>query len=439
MLDIQWVRNNPQKVKDAVRNKNVTVDVDELLAVDEKRRVLLAQVELLRAKKNEINTSIQKAPDQATRLRVIEEGKSIKETLEKHEAELKTYEERFLEYMYLLPNIPSKDTPVGKDESGNVVLRQVGKKPTFDFEPKEHFLLGEALDLIDSERAVKVSGSRFVYLKGDLVMLEWAMMMFAFRTLTDGTLLKTIAREKNLSVSTKPFVPVFPPMMIRPDMHRRMGRLDPEEMYLLERDNLTLIGSAEHTLGAMYADEILHEEELPIRMVGFSAAFRREAGSYGKDMKGILRLHQFNKLEMETFTAPEYSGAEQDFIVAIQEYLMKALEIPYQVLSVCTGDMGKPDYRQIDIEAWMPGQNTYRETHTSDLIGDFQARRLNTRIRRQSGALEFAHMNDATAFSERPRIAILENFQQKDGSVLIPKVLQSYVGKERIEAQKKRS
>ncbi|QQS61378.1 MAG: serine--tRNA ligase [Candidatus Moraniibacteriota bacterium] len=436
MLDIQFVRNNPDIVRAAVKNKNITVDVDKLLDRDEKRRVLMAEVELLRSKKNEINENIKKTTDQEYRMRAIEEGRRIKEELEKKEPELKLLDEQFFEYMYLLPNIPSEDTPIAKDESGNVVLRKIGKKPSFDFEPKEHFVLGEELDLIDSNRAVKVSGSRFVYLKGDLVMLEWAMMMFAFRTLTNEDILKKIAQENNIDVSTQPFIPVFPPMMIRPEMHKRMGRLDPEEMYMLDRDNLTLIGSAEHTLGAMYADEILNEKNFPIRMVGFSGAFRREAGSYGKDMKGILRLHQFNKLEMETFTLPEFSRVEQDFIVAIQEYLMKALEIPYQVLAVCTGDMGKPDYRQIDIEAWMPGQNTYRETHTSDLIGDFQARRLNTRVRRLDGTLEFVHMNDATAFSERPLIAILENNQQKDGSILIPKVLQEYVGKDRIENRK---
>ena len=297
----------------------------------------------------------------------------------------------------------------------------MGKIPQFDFQPKEHWQLGADLDIIDSERAVKVSGSRFIYLKGGLVLLEFALMQFALSVLTDEKQLKKISEDNKVDVPSRPFIPVLPPIMIRPEMMNRMGRLDPEEMYSLERDHLNLIGSAEHTLGSMYADEILDANKLPIRMVGFSPAFRREAGSYNKDMKGILRLHQFNKLEMESFTLPEKSLEEQNFIVAIQEYLMKALEIPYQVVQICTGDMGKPDYRQIDIEAWMPGQNKYRETHTSDLINDFQARRLNK--------IEFVHMNDATAFSERPLIAILENFQQRDGSVEIPKVLQKYMPK----------
>lgn len=435
MLDIQYIRENIQVVKDAVKNKRATVDIDELLLLDESRRNLLQEIEKLRAQKNDINTAIQNAENKEERSDVIEKAKLIKEQLDTQEPKLKEVETRFGELMYLIPNVISEDTPIGKDESENIVLRQVGEKPKFSFSPREHFDLAENLDLIDSERAVKVSGSRFVYLKGDLVMLEWAMMFFALHILTDQKVLTSLAKENKLEVDTTPFVPVLPPMMIRPEMHRRMGRLDPEEMYMLDRDNLSLIGSAEHTLGSMYADEILEEKDLPLRMVGFSGAFRREAGSYGKDMKGILRLHQFNKLEMETFTVKEKSRVEQDFIVAIQEYLMQQLEIPYQVLAICTGDMGKPDFRQIDIEAWMAGQGRYRETHTSDLIGDFQARRLNTRVRRENGEIEMVHMNDATAFSERPLIAILENNQQEDGSILIPQVLQKWTGKEKIESR----
>ena len=216
-----------------------------------------------------------------------------------------------------------------------------------------------------------------------------------------------------------------------------MGRLteaDKEERYYLQQDDLYLVGSAEHTLGPLHMDETLPEEALPLRYLGFSTAFRREAGSYGKDMKGILRVHQFDKLEMESFTAPEDSLKEQNFFVAIQEYLMQGLELPYQVVAVCTGDMGKPDARQIDIETWLPGQEKYRETHSADLMQDFQARRLNIKVKRKDGKIEFAHMNDATAFAiGRTLIAILENYQQKDGSVKMPRVLQGYVGKKEIK------
>ena len=226
--------------------------------------------------------------------------------------------------------------------------------------------------------------------------------------------------------------------MIRPEIYQKMGRLEPkEDKYHLEEDDLWLIGSAEHTLGPIHMNDVLKEEELPIRYIGYSTAFRREAGSYGKDVKGILRMHQFDKLEMETFTTPENGIQEQNLLVAVQEHLMQEFEIPYHVMAVCTGDMGGPDVRQIDIEAWMPGQKTYRETHSADFMGDFQARRLNIRVKRKTGENEYVFMNDATTFAiGRALIAIMENGQQKDGSIVLPKLLQKYLGKEKIEAVK---
>jgi len=220
--------------------------------------------------------------------------------------------------------------------------------------------------------------------------------------------------------------------MIKPDVYTKMARLSPEdktERYYIPSDDIYLVGSAEHTLGPIHIDQIIPEADLPIRYVAFSTAFRREAGSYGKDTRGILRVHQFDKIEMESFSKPEDSVLEQNFFVAIQEYLVKSLEIPYQVVSICTGDMGKPDARQIDIECWIPSQKKYRETHTSDLMTDYQARRLNTKLKRRDGKIEFVHMNDATAFAiGRILVAILENYQQKDGSIKVPKVLQKYCG-----------
>ncbi len=241
--------------------------------------------------------------------------------------------------------------------------------------------------------------------------------------------LKEITEKNDFKVSTKPFVPVVPPVLIKPEAMDRMARLEPrEERYHIPGDDLYLIGSAEHTLGSMYMDEVLEEEKLPIRYIGFSTAFRREAGSYGKDMKGILRVHQFDKLEIESFSLPEVSLVEQDFIVAIQEYLIGSLGLPYQVTAICTGDMGGPDFRQIDIETWMPGQNKYRETNTSDFMTDYQTRRMNTRVRRKNGQLEFIHTNDATAYAiGRIIVAIIENYQQEDGSVMVPEVLRKYM------------
>ncbi|MDP2598634.1 MAG: serine--tRNA ligase [Candidatus Liptonbacteria bacterium] len=350
-----------------------------------------------------------------------------------------------------IPNLPSDDTPIGNDESGNKVLRKDGTEPRkFDFEPKDHLALGESLGMIDVRMASKVSGARFSYLKGDAAMLEFAIVNYALEFLTNGKILESVADGVKPGYNPKPFIPVVPPAMIRPEVFDRMARLEPrEERYRFADDDLYLIGSAEHTLGPLHMDETIPEEKLPIRYVGFSTAFRREAGSYGKDMQGILRVHQFDKIEIESFTVPEDSRTEQDFIVSLQENLMWALELPYQVVQICTGDMGGPNLRQIDIETWMPGQGKYRETHTSDLNGDYQSRRLGTRVKRKDpsnallrpssgqvgagGKTEFVHMNDATVFAiGRILIAIMENYQTKDGKIEIPKVLQKYMGKKMI-------
>ena len=336
-----------------------------------------------------------------------------------------------------VPNIPLPDVPVGKDDTENKVLKIWGKVPVFNFTPKDHVALGQDLDLISTEKASTITGARFAYLKREAALLEFALVQYVLSVVTSEKILKKIADSVEKEYSPKPFIPVVPPVMIRPEVFRKMGRLteaDKEERYYLQQDDLYLVGSAEHTLGPLHMDETLPEEALPLRCLGFSTAFRREAGSYGKDMKGILRVHQFDKLEMESFTAPEDSLKEQNFFVAIQEYLMQGLELPYQVVAVCTGDMGKPDARQIDIETWLPGQEKYRETHSADLMQDFQARRLNIKVKRKDGKIEFAHMNDATAFAiGRTLIAILENYQQKDGSVKMPRVLQGYVGKKEIK------
>ncbi|MEX1063776.1 MAG: serine--tRNA ligase, partial [Candidatus Paceibacterota bacterium] len=331
--------------------------------------------------------------------------------------------------MYKVPNIPTEDVPVGKDESDNKVLRQVGKKPNFSFKPKEHWELGKSLDVIDNERAARVSGARFTYLKRELALLEFALIQHTLSVLTSESTLKKIIKKAKLNVKPTPFIPVVPPVLIRPDVFQKMARLEPkEERYHIPSDDLYLIGSAEHTLGPLHMDETLLSDELPLRYLGFSTAFRREAGSYGKDTKGILRVHQFDKLEMESFSLPDRSIEEQNFFVAIQEHLVDSLGLAYQVVMICTGDMGGPDARQVDIEIWMPGQNKYRETHTADLMTDYQARRLNIKIKGKDFKSELVHMNDATAFAiGRTIIAIMENYQTEKGTVKIPKALQKYM------------
>lgn len=436
MLDIKFIRENKDAVKKNCELRNIQCDVDRLLELDEKRRKLIGEIGSLKEKKNEINEKMKSSEDRDT---LIEEGKKIKEGLDKLEPDFEGIEKEYKEILYTVPNIVSPDTPIGPDESGNKVIRKWGEIPKLNFQPKEHWELGKELDIIDTERAAKVSGSRFTYLKGGAVMLEFALVQHVFSVLTDENILKEIIEKNKLDVSAKPFIPVVPPVMIKYEPMKRMARHNPEDMFQLERDELSMVGSAEHTLGAMHMDETLKEEEFPLRYIGFSTAFRREAGSYSKDTKGILRVHQFDKLEMESFSLPENSLKEQDFIVAIQEYLMQSLKLPYQVVAICTGDMGGPDYRQIDIETWMPGQNKYRETNTSDLMNDYQSRRLNTKVKRKDGKTEFVHMNDATAFAiGRTLIAIIENGQQTDGSVVIPEVLHKYMpgNMEVIQAKK---
>ncbi|MFA5853803.1 MAG: serine--tRNA ligase [Patescibacteria group bacterium] len=430
MLDLNFVREHPDLVKKGAAAKNSPVNVDALLEIDEKRRRLIGELQEKRAEQNTAGEKIAKETDADAKSKAVEEMRALKDGMKATETALVEVEAELDLLLKALPNIPSEDTPIGPDESGNVVIRKVGGPTTFDFEPKDHVALGEALGIIDNETGSEVAGARFTYIKGDLALLQNALHQLAWSILTNEALLSVVIKEAGLSVPSTPFVPVIPPLMIKPEVFARMARLEPrDERYHIPSDDLFLIGSAEHTLGPIHMDETFKEAELPRRYVAYTPAFRREAGSYGKDTKGILRLHQFDKIEMESFSLPEQSRAEQGLFVAVQEHILKILGVPYQVVQVCTGDMGGPDSRQIDIESWMPGQNKYRETHTSDLMTDYQARRLNTRVRRDSGEMQFVHMNDATCIAMgRLLIAIMENFQEADGTIRIPKVLSPWMG-----------
>jgi len=425
MLDIKFIKENRDIVEKAIKDKQVEpVDIDELLRLYEERKALRQQLD-------EINTDRNIAAKEQN----IEEGKLLKEKAGTLEPKLQETEKAFVALMLKIPNIPSPDTPVGSDESANKVLRQWGETTKFSFKPKAHWDLGKDLGLIDSEKAAEVSGARFTYLKGDLVRLQFALLQFALETLSSEETLKIIAEEAGVKVDTTPFIPVIPPVFMRTAVMNRMARLHPmDDRYVFEKDDLVLIGSAEHTLGPLHMDEVIDESKLPIRYVGYSTAFRREAGAAGKDTRGILRQHQFDKLELETFAFPEHSLDEQNFIIGIQEYLMRKLKLPYQVVLKCTMDQGTPNYRGIDIETWMPGQDTYRETHSADLMTSYQSRRLNTRVKRSDGTIEHVHMNDATVFAMgRTLIALMENYQQEDGSIRVPEVLQTWVGKDVIK------
>lgn len=426
MLDVQFIRDNPDIVRAAMKHKNKegVVDLDRVIALADERKKLAGDISEINRKRGEA----QAARDAETGKRLKEESKTAEEKYAEVEKEL-------VSLLVQIPNIPSADTPIGPDESGNQVVRQWGEKPQFTFAAKPHWELGKELGLIDNEKAAEISGARFTFLKGDLALMQFALIQLAMSVLTSREELKKIIEKAGLSVSDKPFVPVVVPVMMRPQVMNRMARLEPrEERYVFDEDTV-LVGSAEHTLGPLHMDEVIAEERLPIRYVGYSTAFRREAGAAGKDTRGILRQHQFDKIEMESFAKPEDGYAEQELFVAVQEELMQRLNLPYQVIIVCTGDMGGPDQRQFDIETWMPGQNTYRETQTSDYMGGYQARRLNSRIKRADGTIEPVHMNDATAYAiGRTLIAIMENYQQADGSIVVPEALRPFMGgREKLE------
>ncbi|HEY4528305.1 MAG TPA: serine--tRNA ligase [Candidatus Paceibacterota bacterium] len=401
MLDIKFIKENKDLVRQAAKNKNRDVDVDKILELGELRKNLRTELDALNQRKKE-----------AANARDYALGSQLKIDAEDLEKRFSEVDKEFVSLMIKVPNIYSADTPVGKDESANKVLRQWGEKPVFGFTPHDHAFLGKTLGIIDTETAAIVAGSRFTYLKGDLAMMQFALLQFATQLLVK-----------------RGFTLVIPPVFVKPAVQNRMARfLSPEDHYMFPSDDLMLIGSAEHTLGPMYMDKVLEKKDLPIRLAGYSTAFRREAGTYGKDTSGILRQHQFDKLEMEVFSLPEDSLKVQEELVSIQEEILQNLNIPYQVVIISTGDMAFPDYRQIDIECWMPGQNKYRETHSADLTGNFQSRRLNTRVKRDNGSIEPVHMNDATAVAMgRTLIAIIENYQQADGSIKIPEILVPYM------------
>jgi len=408
MLDIKFIRQNPEKVKEGLAKKQADVDIDRLLILDGERREIQQKIESLRFEQGKLGKDD------------IAKAQEIKAEIKTREPELANLNKELDALLRKIPNLPLDEVPFGKDDSENVVMREEGKKPKFDFQPRDYMEIGQNLDIIDTERAAKVAGTRFGYLKGEAAMLEFALINLA---------METLAKED--------FIPVVPPVMLKPEMMEGMGYVErgADEIYYLEKDKLYLAGTAEQSIGAMHANETFEERDLPRRYVGFSTCFRREAGAYGKDTKGILRVHQFDKIEMFSFCHPDKSKEEHEFLLKTEEKLMKLLGIPYHVLRICSGDLGDPAAAKYDLEAWLPGQNQYRETHSASNCTDYQARRLNIKYRdSKTKKPEFVHTLNGTAFAiGRTLIAIIENYQQKDGSVLVPKVLQKYVGFKQIK------
>jgi len=411
MLDLNFIRENSEKVKKACKDKNVQISIDLILDLDKEKRKIQTEIESLKAEQNKISRG---GKDNSS---LIVQAKEIKERVKLLEPQMEKAENELKLLLLEVPNIPFDDVPVGKDDSENKVLRHVGR-PSLKLrngELKDYMKLGVELDLIDTERAGKVAGSRFGYLKRELPLLEFALI----------NLVMEIVRKEG-------FIPVIPPVMLKDEMARGTGYFeaaDEKEAYYLPEDKMYLAGTSEQSLVSMHAGEILQEKDLPIRYVGFSTCFRREAGSYGKDTRGILRVHQFDKLEMVIFSKPEDSRNEHELILSIEEKLMKALKLPYQVINICTGDLGRPAAKKYDIETWLPSENKYRETHSCSNCTDFQARRLNIRYKDKNNKMQFVHTLNGTAFAiGRILIMIMENYQQKDGSIKVPKVLQKYAG-----------
>ncbi len=408
MIDIKLLRENPEVVKQALKKREVDLDIDKLLELDKQKREMIQEVENLRSQRNEISAQKGKPAD-------LEKAKQIKQELKKKEKDLENIEKEFGSLFILIPNILLDDVPIGKSEKDNKVIREWGKPKKFDFKIKDHLEIGKTLDLIDFERAVKISGARFGILKNQAVLLEFALIQFAF-----DTLLK------------KGFSLIVPPTLLKTEMMKGMGYLDTEEdreeRYFLEKDGLYLTGTGEQMVGPMYQGETFESKDLPKRFVAFSSCFREEAGSYGKDTKGIFRVHQFDKVEMFSFTKPKDSPKEHLYLLDLQEKLMQELEIPHRVVHLCSTDICRASASTYDIESWIPSQDKFRETHSTSNCTSFQARRLKIKYR-EGDKTNFVHTLNGTAFAVgRTIIAILENYQQKDGSILIPKVLEKYLG-----------
>lgn len=417
MLDVNFLRESPEKAKNLLSRKKIDAKlVDKFIRFDEDWRKKTALLDELKGEQNALTKEIHSSPGNEDEF--LAKAQILKKRIAEIAEDKKKIEQKRNEILAKLPNVPFEDVPIGFDEGENRVIREVGERPNFDFNPKNYFEIAESLNLINTEKASEVSGTRFGYLMNEAVLIECALARIAFDT-----------------VLPRGFIPVIPPVMIRPDVYESIGRLaadQKDERYYLERDNMYLVGSAEHTLIPIHLGETLSESDLPKRYVGFSTCFRREAGSYGKDTKGILRVHQFDKVEFISFTTPEKSEEEHLFLLSLQEELMQKISLPYRVVENCTGDMGWTDARQFDIEAWFPSQGVYRETHSCSHTTDFQSRGARIKYKTKDGKKEFVHTLNATGFSQRPILSLIENFQTKDGGVILPEIFEKYIGKREI-------
>ena len=413
MLDINLIRTNPEAVKKCLNDRQKDESLlTKVLEFDKQYRQFLGEVEKLRAEQNSISKNIKGKPTDDQ----IAAGKVIKEKQKIVDENLRSIEKSLNEVLEEIPNIPADDVPVGKDDADNVVLKTVGDIPQFDFTPLDHIDLGEKLDILDVKKASELSGSRFGYFKNQGAVLEMAVMFYAFNKLV-----------------AKGWHGMVPPVMIKSQTEWGCGYTSNKNLmgayYSVPEDDLIFISSSEHSVVPYHSNEILDENKFPIKYVNYSPCFRREAGTYGKDMKGMLRVHHFNKIEMNVFTLPDYiiSDAMQQEMLEVEEELMQELHLPYQVMNCCSGDLPQPNRRMFDINTWFPGQGKYRETQSCSTCSDYQSRRLNTKVK-INGKNEFVHILNATVITDRAVLALMENHQQIDGSITIPECLWPLTG-----------
>jgi seryl-tRNA synthetase len=432
MLDPAFVRDNLEAVKANCRNRNVTADVDRIVQLDDQRKALVQQTQLLQEKHNVTSKSIPTEKDPAKKQALIAEGKALKEQIVQGEKTVKDVEAQVIQAVMTIPNMTHPDAPVGSTPADNKVIKKWGEPRKFDFTPKDHVALAEALDLVDFEAGAKVTGQKFYFLKNEAVLLELALVQYAITTLLK-----------------EGYTPIITPDLARVEVLEGIGFMprdpNPEnrQIYTIADSDLCLIATAEITLGGMYRDTIIDEAELPKKLVGLSHCFRTEAGAMGRDTRGLYRVHQFTKVEMFAFCKPEQSEAIHQEILRIEEQIFQGLGLPYHVIDTCTGDLGGPAYRKYDLEAWMPcrgemkdGKPTgdYGEVTSTSNCTDFQARRLKIRGKTagQKGTRILHTLNGTAVAVTRAMVAIMENYQQADGSIVVPEVLRPWMGKDVI-------
>lgn len=440
MLDIKFIRENKEEIKKAIKNKRVDLDLEQLLALDNERLKIMQEVEGLQADKNKINDSIRAAKNKKERDKIIAKGKEIKNKIDSAEPEYTKILSEYNLLMIKVPTIPSADTPAGKGEEENKEVYSWGEKPKFDFKPKDHIEIGKNLDLLDLERGKKVAGYRGYYLKNEGALLAMGLVMHALKKMVQ-----------------KGYAPMIPPTLVKSgalfgsgyfkgleyndetDEIYQIASRDKEADGAISKERKFLVGTSEPPLLAYYGGEVLDEKNLPLKMTGYSQCYRSEIGSYGRDTKGIYRVHEFMKVEQVVFCKADKAQAEklQDEMLLISQEILEDLGLPYRKIIICTGDLSVGKYRQYDLEVWCAANNWYRESGSASIFLDWQSRRLDVKYKDAEGKRKYVYMLNNTALATpRILIAILENYQQADGSVKVPKVLQEYVGKKVIDTKK---